>query len=78
MIITPQDKANELYGRYLNGYLKVTDVTTARINSRDCVHAVCNSMINEIIAFGKVDSDNILYNISFWVEVKNEVNSIPI
>lgn len=71
-MITPQDKASELYSKYLNGYMKITDVTTARINSRDCVHAVCDSMIDEIVTFGKVETDNILYTISFWREVKNE------
>lgn len=71
---TPQDKAYELYERYLKGYLLITDVTTARINSIDCVLAVCDSMIDEIVIFGNIS----VYTIMYWTTVKNEIKSIPI
>lgn len=71
-MVTPQDKANELYGRYLSAYMKVTDITTARINARDCVHAVCDSMIHEVIEFGNPETDNIYYTTWFWIDVKKE------
>ena len=75
---TPQDKANELYSTYMKGYLLITDVTTARINSKDCVHSVCDSMIDEILTFGKAINDNTLYTLDFWRNVKSEVDSIAI
>lgn len=77
-MVTPQQKAEELYGRFLKGYLLITNVMTARINSKECVNDFCNSMIDEILTFGKGDADHLLYTIGFWQEVRTENNNRPI
>lgn len=74
----PQEKAHELYGRYLTGYMRLTDTITARVKSKECVNHLCDAMIDELITFGNGDNDTLVYTIGYWHEVKTETNNIPI
>ena len=71
-----QEKAYELYERFLKGYLILCDCIEARGKSKECCLMVCDNNIEEINTFGDSLEGNKFITIQYWEDVKNEVKNI--